>query len=125
MAEKKFSGLGGVIDAPDISADFESAAVFDRVRVGKRGVYFREGFKTRFLDYAALERVFIRVQGVNGRLCCGTANFEYYKLVFVSGGKEVAEVFSEDEKATDAALAAIAENAPALAIGVPNAGADI
>ena len=119
MSEKKFTDLSGAaLSSPELDADFDSAERFDRLRVGARGVYFREGFKTRFLDYTKLERVFIRVQGVNGRMCCATANFEYYKLVFVSGGREVAEVFSESEKATDAALARIAELAPALAIGV-------
>lgn len=117
MADKKFSGLTGVVDSAELSADFESAERFDKVRVGRLGVYFREGFKTRFLDYPSLERVFIRVQAVNGRLCCGTANFEYYRLVFVRGGKEIAEVMSEKEKDMDAALALIAERAPQLAIG--------
>lgn len=118
MADKKWYTPEGAVSSAEFTADYESAEVFDRVRVGRRAVYFREGFKTRCLPYEALERVFIRVQGVNGKLCCGTANFEYYKLVFVSGGKEIAEVFSENEKATDAALARIAERAPGLAIGV-------
>ncbi len=122
MSEKKITDLSGAaLSSPELSADYESAEQFDRLRVGARGVYFREGFKTRFLAYDALERAFIRVQGVNGRMCCATAYFEYYKLVFVGGGREVAEVFSESEKATDAALARIAERAPGLAIGVEKA----
>lgn len=118
MAERAFTGLGGPVSSPELRADYDSAEVFDRVRVGRRGVYFREGFRTRCLAYSELERVFIRVQAVNGRLCCGTANFEYYRLVFVRGGREIAEVLSENEKAMDAALAKIAENAPGVAIGV-------
>ena len=117
MAEKKFAGLNGSVESAEVSRDYETAQVFDRVRVGRLGVYFREGFKTRFLDYPSLERVFIRVQAVNGRLCCGTANFEYYRLVFVRGGEEIADVMSEKEKETDAALACIHEMAPTLAIG--------
>ncbi len=117
MAEKTFAGLDGPVSGERYTADYESAAAFDKVRVGKLGVYFRDGFKLRFLDYGLLERAFIRVQAVNGRLCCGRANFEYYRLVFVRGGKEVADAMSEDEKAMDAALAAIAERAPRLAIG--------
>ena len=80
MSDKSFSGLNGSVDSPAVSDDFESARLFDKVRVGRLGVYFRDGFKTRFLDYPSLERVFIRVQQVNGRMCCGTANFEYYRL---------------------------------------------
>ena len=119
MAEKKFAGLTGSVESPEVAADYESAKVFDKVRVGRLGVYFRDGFKTRFLDYPSLERVFIRVQAVNGRMCCGTANFEYYRLVFVQNGKEIADVMSEKEKEMDDALSCIHEAAPALAIGIP------
>ncbi len=119
MSDKKFSGLNGSVDSPAVSADYESARVFDKVRVGRLGVYFRDGFKTRYLDYPSLERVFIRVQQVNGRMCCGNATFEYYRLVFGRGGKEIADVMSEKEQEMDAALAYIHEMAPALAIGFP------
>ena len=107
MAEKRFAGLNGSVESAELSRDYESAQVFDKIRVGRLGVYFREGFKTRFLDYPSLERVFIRVQAVNGRLCCGSTSFEYYRLVFVRGGEEIADVMSEKEKETDAALACI------------------
>ena len=117
MSEKKFAGLDGTVESAELSADYEAAEVFEKLRVGKKGVYFRDGFKLRFLDYKLLERVFIRVQAVNGRLCCGTANFEYYRLVFVRGGKEIADVLSENEQLMDAALAKIGERAPNLAIG--------
>ena len=117
MAEKRFAGLNGGVDTAEVRRDYESAQVFDKVRVGRLGVYFRDGFRTRFLDYPSLERVFIRVQQVNGRLCCGTANFEYYRLVFVRGGEEIADVMGENEQAMDAALACIGEMAPTLAIG--------
>lgn len=117
MAERKFAGLNGSVDTAEVRADYEAAQVFDKLRVGRLGVYYRDGFRTRFLDYPSLERVFIRVQQVNGRLCCGTASFEYCRLVFVRGGEEIAEVMSEREQAMDAALACIHEMAPALAIG--------
>ncbi len=122
MAERKFAGLGGSVDSAEVRQDYESAKVFDKVRVGRLGVYFRDGFKIRFLDYPSLERVFIRVQAVNGRMCCATASFEYYRLVFVSGGREIADVMSEKEAAMDEALACIREMAPALAIGFVGKG---
>ena len=119
MAEKKFAGINGAVTSPEVSADYEAAAEFDKVKVGKLGVYFRDGFKTRFMDYTLLERVFIRIQEVNGRMCCGNTVFAYYRLVFVVDGKEIADTISEDEKAMDDALALIKANAPAsLAIGV-------
>lgn len=118
MAEKKFATPDGAVQSAELTADYESAQKFDAVRVGKLGVYYRSGLKTVFLAYPTLERAFIRIQEVNGRMCCGSTTFAYYRLVLIRGGKEYAEVMSESEQAMDAALAAIHENAPELPIGV-------
>lgn len=118
MAEKKFATPDGAVQSAELTADYESARKFDAVRVGKLGVYYRSGLKTVFLAYLTLERAFIRIQEVNGRMCCGSTTFAYYRLVLIRGGKEYAEVMSESEQAMDAALAAIHENAPELPIGV-------
>ncbi len=118
MAEKKFATPDGVVQSAELTADYEGAQKFDAVRVGKLGVYYRSGLKTVFLAYPTLERAFIRIQEVNGRMCCGNTTFAYYRLVLIRGGKEYAEVMSESESAMDAALAAIHENAPELPIGV-------
>lgn len=119
MSEKKFVAINGTVSLPEVSADYGAAPRFDHVKVGKLGVYFRDGFKLRFLDYTLLERVFIRVQEVNGRLCCGSTIFTYYRLVFVVDGKELCDVLSENERAMFDALALIKANAPSsLAIGI-------
>lgn len=117
MAEKKFAGINGTVTGAEVNADYEAATAFDKVKVGKLGVYFRDGFKTRFMDYSLLERVFIRIQEVNGRMCCGNATFAYYRLVFIVNGKEFVDTISENEKAMDDALAKIKESAPNVAIG--------
>ena len=67
MPDIKFAGLSGSVESSAVNADYESAKLFDKVRVGKLGVYFRDGFKIRYLDYPSLERVFIRVQAAAGR----------------------------------------------------------
>ena len=119
MAERKFSGVNGPVESDRVSADFDSAQVFGKLKVGKLGVYYRDGFKTRFFAYDLLERAFNRVQEVRGRMCCGQAYWAYFRLVLVSGGKEYSDVMSEDEKLMDDALACIAANAPGLPVGVP------
>ena len=49
MEERKFAGVNGSVDSPEVSADFEAAKVFDKLRVGELGAYFRDGFKTKFI----------------------------------------------------------------------------
>ena len=90
-----------------MNADFEAARAYERLRVGELGVYFRDGLKTRYIPYGDMERAFIRVQDTRGRMCCGQASFPYYRVVFVHGGKEIADYMSEKETLMDDALAAI------------------
>lgn len=117
MAEKKFAGIDGAVSAPEVTQDYENAQVFDKVRIGALGAYFRDGFKIRFLSYDRVERVFLRIQEVNGKLCCGSTTYAYFRLVFVVDGKEYADALSENEKAMRAALEAIRSVAPNVAIG--------
>ena len=117
MTDKKFTSPSGVVIDPAVTADFESARVFDKAYIGVLGGYYRDGFKLRYVPYPALERAFIRIQEVNGRFCCGKAVFAYYRLVLVVDGTEWGDIMSEDEKAMDDALAAIAQRSPSTAIG--------
>lgn len=118
MADKKFKGPNGPIAGAQYEADYQSAEKFDTVKVGALGVYYKDGLKVRIMPYDELDRVFIRIQEVNGRMCCGSTTFAYYRIVFVRGGKELGDVISENEKAMDDALALIHVKAPGLAIGV-------
>ncbi len=117
MAEKKFRSPAGPVTDPSVAADFVKAERFDRAFVGALGVYYRDGFQTKYVPYSSLERAFIRIQEVNGRFCCGKAVFAYYRLVLVVNGREWGDIMSEDEKATDDALDAIARRSPETAIG--------
>ena len=122
MADRKFAGLNGPVESEAVSADYEAAQSFEALRVGKLGVYYREGFKTRFFAYEELERAFLRAQEVRGRMCCGQAYFAYFRMVLVAGGREYDYAMSEKEQLMRDALAAIAANAPALPVGVPAKG---
>ena len=118
MAEKKFAGPIEGQDFSALSADYAQAELFDRLRVGDLAVYYRDGFRTKAVPYSRMERAFIRVQQVRGRMCCGETAFLYFRIVFLVDGKEIADNMSENEKAMDAALARIHERAPEVPIGV-------
>ena len=118
MTAKKFRCLAGDFDSAAAAADFAAADRFDNIWIGRLGVYYKSGFKTVFAPYSAVERAFLRIQEVNGKLCCGNTTFAYYHLIFIVNGKECGDILSESEKTMKDALAAIAEAAPELAIGV-------
>jgi len=117
MANKKFHRIKGAVELPELAADFENSVRFESVWVGDLGVYYKSGFRTIFISYEEMERAFIRIQEVNGKLCCGKATFAYNRLVFVVKGKEYAEAMTEHETAFDEALELISKKAPSLPIG--------
>ena len=114
---RRFSGIHGRITDPAVVEEYENAERFDKVRVGKTGVFFPYNLSIKYIPYKYMERAFIRINEVNGRMCCGKAVFQYFRLVFVRNGKEFIDAISENEKAMDDALAAIARNAPQVATG--------
>ena len=109
----KFSTTKGKLESSELTADYESAEVFEKTRIGKTGVFYPSGFG----PYGELEQAFIRIHEVDGKLCCGKATFYYYRLVLVVNGKEIVDIMSENEAVMDEALAAIAKNAPNVKIG--------
>ncbi len=119
MAEKKFTGPIEGMDRAALTADWESAERFDKLAVGRLAVYYRDGFRIKAVPYRRMERVFIRIQEVRGKLCCGQTFFAYFRMVFLVDGREIADNISENEKLMDAALERIRQMAPELPVGVP------
>ena len=105
---KKFYTAAGPAEAPEISADYEKAKEFDKLRVGDLGVYFRDGFRVKYIPYEYLDRAFIRIQQAHGTKTVGAVTYDYFRMVFVHAGEEFASCLSEKEKAMDQALAEIA-----------------
>ena len=117
-AVKSFASVNGRVADDKVSEDYESAKKFDNLKIGKLGAYYKEGFKTKYIPFDYVDRAFIRIHEVNGKLCCGSTVFQYFRMVFVHDGKEFADSISENEKEMDLALEEIAKNAPGIAIGV-------
>ena len=90
----------------------------DKLRVEHDGVYYKDGFKTKYIPYDKISRTFERIHEVNGKLCCGSTTFQYFRLVFVDAdGKEFADYVTENESEITNALEKIHETAPNIAIG--------
>ena len=113
----RFSGIHGRITDPAVAEEYENAERFDKVRVGKTGVFFPYNLSIKYIPFRYIDRAFIRINEVNGRMCCGSAVFHYFRMVFMRDGKEFGDTVSEKENVMDQALAAIAAKAPRVAIG--------
>lgn len=103
---------------PAFAADFASAQTVGKVEIGDKALYYKDGFKRFCVPFAEIDRVFTRISGCDGKLCCGTANFDYYRLVLQKGEREIANIiFGHDESEVDAAQALLREKRPEIQIG--------
>lgn len=98
--------------------EYESAPEFDRLRIGDTGVFFPSGLKTKYIPYGCFDRSYVKVHDAQARMCCATAGFEYYRIVFMSGEKCIGDFISEDREAMQAALDRLRTAAPGIRIGV-------
>ncbi len=120
MAKNRFYIEGKAVSNPIIGADFAEAPVFDRVRVGKLGIYCESGFRTEFFSYGDVSRAFIRIYEGTAQLCCGAMGYNYTSLVLLdASGKTLKEQYTENEDAMRQALAAISARARQVRIGRP------
>jgi hypothetical protein len=89
---------GSPADDAILSADFRAAEKVGPFWVGQTAFYYRDGLKKRFIPLADIDRVFTRVEPVPTHCCCCSMNFDIYRLVVCSKGRELADIRTEDEK---------------------------
>lgn len=97
--------------------DYSSAPAFDKLRVGKTGVFLPSGFKTKFIPYDCFDRSYVKVHDTKARMCCATTDFEYFRMVFMKGEKCIADFLSENREAMQSALNQLRKSAPGITVG--------
>ena len=68
---------------PALDEDFGIAQVYCKVRLGKKALFFKAGFKTYAVPFERVQRAFRRMDMVYGKLCCGGSTYDVQMLVLV------------------------------------------
>ena len=113
----KIISLSGGSVSPEIENDYSSAPVFDRLRIGKTGVFLPSGFKVKYIPYDCFDRAYVMVHETRARMCCASTDFEYYRMVFMNGEACTADFMSENKEAMHAALDQLRASAPEITVG--------
>lgn len=118
MIRKVVDYTGKVINASVYEGDSTLAKKFGKVQIGKRGLYYQDGLKTVCVPFEKMDRVFTRVIGGTTTMCCGGVGYEYYRLVVVYQGEEIASIIvGEDGELLEQAEAYLKEVNPNVEIG--------
>ena len=79
--------------------------------------FYRDGLKKRCIPLADIDQAFLRIEPVPTRSCCCKLDFEIYRLVICSGGRELADIRTEDEGMVDKALDFLKSHSPKIKLG--------
>ena len=110
--------LDGVrIDDAALLDDFCAANKIGPFWIGKTAFYYRDGLKKRCIPFADIDQAFMRIEPVPTRCCCCKLDFESYRLVVCSRGRELADIRTEDEGTVDKALAFLKNGSPKIKLG--------
>lgn len=63
-----------------------------RIRLRDNEIEYKKGFKWYTLPYGEILQAYLRVEEVNGRLCCGVASFDMFFLMLKTSGGELLKI---------------------------------
>lgn len=63
-----------------------------RIRLRENDIEYKKGFKWHTLPYADIRQAYLRIEEVNGRLCCGVASFDMFFLMLRTTGDELLKI---------------------------------
>lgn len=63
-----------------------------RIRLRENDMEYKKGFKWHVLPYDAIKQAYLRIEEVNGRLCCGVANFDMFFLMLKTTDEKLVKI---------------------------------
>ena len=60
-----------------------------KIKLNEENLEYKKGFKWIALFFFFFEKAYLRIEEVNGTLCCGRANFDMYFLMLQLKGGEL------------------------------------
>ena len=80
-------------------------------------IAYKKGFKWYTLPYEAVRQAYLRIEEVNGRLCCGVANFDMFFLMLKTAEGELIKVEASSKDIVKQMLAEIQKKNEKVEIG--------
>ncbi len=107
------------LDDTVLNAGYKNAREIGKARLGDDCLFIREKFKTYYVSYNDITRVFRRVVLVPAKMCCGKGDFEIEHIVVCTEAGELAQLQMPGERAGKIMLDELAKKASHAAVGKP------
>lgn len=63
-----------------------------KIHLRDNDIEYKKGFKWHIISYDELKQAYLRVEEVNGRLCCGVASFDMFFLMLKTKAEELIKI---------------------------------
>ena len=88
-----------------------------KIKLNEQNLEYRKGFKWIALSYEEVEKAYLRIEEVNGTLCCGRANFDMYFLMLRLKGGELLKLECTSKESVKEMLELLKEKNAMIEIG--------
>lgn len=87
-----------------------------KIRLQEREIEYKKGIKWYTVPYVDIIRAYLRIEGVNGRVCCGVASFDMYFLMLKTR-EELIKIEASSQETVKEMLSVLKEKNPEIEIG--------
>ena len=88
-----------------------------KIRLKDQELEYRKGFKWKTIPYDEIVQAYLRIEEVNGRLCCGVANFDMHFLMLKTRSDGLIKIEAASKDVVKGLLEQLKQKNPAIEIG--------
>ena len=88
-----------------------------KIKLLEQEVEYKKGLKWYKLPYSDIKQAYLRVEEVNGKLCCGVANFDMFFLVIKTKEEKQIKLEAPSKEIVKEMLQFLQEKNPEIEIG--------
>lgn len=89
----------------------------NKIKFGEQELSYKKGFKWYTLPYTDIIQAYLRIEEVNGRICCGVANFDMHFLMLKTNTGNLLKLEVTSRKVADEMLVEIKKKNEQIEIG--------
>lgn len=88
-----------------------------KIKLLEQEVEYKKGLKWYKLPYSDIKQAYLRVEEVNGKLCCGVANFDMFFLVIKTKEEKLLKIEASSKEIVKEMLEFLQEKNPEIEVG--------
>ena len=104
-----------------LDTEYSEASRYGDIKLGTGHLFWKPMFRWHVIALSQVQRIFRRIQDVQGRLCCGGRTFRMEKLVLILPDGSELELYVGDDAGKEAAalMEALQAAHPEILYGKP------